>query len=1026
MRKRTNHLYLLRSLGLCLALFLLNIPLWAQITVTGIASDKDTGEPLPGVNILVKGTLIGSVSNLEGQYSIQVADAQAIIQFSYIGYLTQEVEVGNQTVIDVALVADNIDLEEVVVIGYGAIKKSDVTGAISSIDTEEISKMITSSAAQALQGRASGVQVTQNSGSPGSGFDIKIRGTGTINNSSPLFVVDGVIVEDISHIPPENIESFEALKDAGSAAIYGSRAANGVILITTKSGSEGPIQVDLNASYAWQDYWKVIEVMDPNEYMFFQQMARREASVINHGYDVFMQDLPPEEMWRELFDNDPIEGQFVGDWLDLISQNGAIQKYNLSLRGGSERISYYVSGNLLDQKGMIDKSTFNDKSILSDLNFDITDKLSLRTNINFSSQRQGVVPDNTFKEALIFSPTSSIYEPSGDGYLIESPYTNVLWYHENQRKNLLTISLQLKYDISKALSFQSRAAYVNTNRTTSRFWEAGDFYYFSLNNSTTDIRRMASYTDKLQWENMLSYIRDINRHSINAVGVISLESSSYEYMYGKIRGGVGNSLNTAYLSSGFQNLDVAGSAKQWADLGFVTRINYDFDDRYLIQVNFRADGSSRFIEQRWGYFPSASLGWRLSQENFLNLPAWINMLKLRGSWGQLGNNRIDEYGAYTFLSSGMEYVFGSEQRNSLVDGWAPLGVAYDAIEWEKTTTYNVATDIGLFNALVFNLEYFWKYTTDMLIQVPVVPSTGMDSSPFRNAGEVENKGIELTMNYRDNIGKLNWDMNLNFSYIQNEIISLGKRSDPVYGPDEGFHNSVFGADDPYFRTKTQVGHPIGEFYGWVVDDINRANGEFDFVDINGDGIINEYDRTAIGNPQPRYFTGFNLSMNYGGFDFSLFLQGVFKVDVWNILLYDLKSFNNTNAFNDSWQEFYLSSNILGDELYTELDNTETATLPTAYTLDAGKSYRPSDFYVEDASYLRIKNVQLGYTLPRQLTEKVGVDRLRVYVGGMNLLTFTNYSGLDPEVGGGSNTAKGFDNANYPQARSIAVGINATF
>jgi TonB-linked SusC/RagA family outer membrane protein len=401
------------------------VTLGQQIRVTGTVTDGETNEPLPGVNIVVKGTFAGTVTNLDGEYTIELDNPDATLVFSYIGYTEHSEKVSSRTVIDVVLVPDRIGLDEVVVIGYGVIKKSDVTGAVSSVDTEEISKMVVSNAAQALQGRASGVLVTQNSGSPGDAFDIKIRGTGTINNSSPLYVVDGVIVENISHIPPDNIQSFEALKDAASSAIYGSRAANGVIIITTKTGSEGPAVINFSASFSLQDYWKKVEVMDPNEYMLFQQMGFREASQINKAYDAYNQDLSPEEMYRIVYENEPYEGQFVGNWLDLISQNGLVQKYSLSASGGSNKITYYVSGNIFDQKGLISGSGYNDLSLLADVNFKITERLGIRTNVNYSHARRNIVPDNTFSEAVTFSPLESTRDQFG--LLTYTPYSNVMW-----------------------------------------------------------------------------------------------------------------------------------------------------------------------------------------------------------------------------------------------------------------------------------------------------------------------------------------------------------------------------------------------------------------------------------------------------------------------------------------------------------------------------------------------------------------------------------------------------------------------
>lgn len=990
----------------------------AQVTITGTVTDAESGETLPGVNVVEKGTLNGTLTNIEGKYTITVSDT-ATLEVSSLGYVGEIVMIGDQQMVNVLLVPDILALDEIVVVGYGGIKKSDITGAVSSVNTEEMAKMVTSSAATALQGRAAGVQVTQSSGAPGAGINIKIRGTGTINNSSPLYVVDGVIVEDISHIPPENISSFEALKDAGSAAIYGSRGANGVILITTKSGSEGPVKVSFNTSYSVKDFWKVIDVMDANEFMLFNQIANRSASKITDAYNAFNQNLSPEEMYPLVYDGTVQEGQFDGDWFNRISQRGGVQRYNLSVSGGTDKLTYFVSGNIFEEKGLIQTSNFSDKSVLADTKLKINDRSSIRSNINYSYKSSSRVPKNALRQALIFSPIKGLYDEGGNGYLVYSPYTNVIWNHDDLVQDKLTISLQYDLEISPNISFQSKGAYVNNSETNDKFTEAGEVYYFYLNNKTNLIEKNLNERKKLQWDNLITWKKELGNHSLNGVGVFSIENYSFEEVKTKIRGAAGNDPNNAYLSSGFTNKELKGYRVEASDVGLITRVNYAYANKYLVQANFRADGSSRFRNKKWGYFPSASLGWRLTKERFINLPQWVNMWKLRASWGLLGNSRIHEYASYSFLNPGFSYAYGSNLQPTILDGWAAESIANENIEWEKTSSYNIATDLNLFNAFSVSAEYFWKYTNDMLIRVPLVPSSGMEQYPFQNAGKVENQGVELTMEFRKKFGKFGVNVNYNISAITNEVVSLGTRNDPVFGALDG--------SETFFRTKTQVGHPISEYYGWITDGLNDE-GDFKFADLNGDGQITETDRTAIGNPQPKYMSGLNLNFTYQNFDLSIFLQGVFKVDVWNSLLYDLQGYHGTNAFNDSWDQFYFPYKFLSG-VPAELDNSSTATLPAPVSADVKRNYRPSDFYIEDASYLRVKNIQLGYKIPAQLTSRVGLESLRLYVSASNLLTFTKYSGLDPEIGGSnntSNTALGFDNANYPQARTITLGINANF
>ena len=1013
-----------------------NFQVFAQLKISGKVIDGETGEPLIGATIIIVGTFTGIATNVEGLYSLSGISTGSVLKVSYIGYLDQEIAVKNQTTIDISLLPDRIQLDEVVAVGYGTMKKSDLSGAVSSVDAKEMTKMVVPNVAQALQGRASGVLVTANSGAPGSGYEIYIRGTGTINNTSPLYIVDGVIVESISHIPPENIKTMEALKDAGAAAIYGSRAANGVILITTKSGIEGPTVVNFNVSYSWQGYCKVPKMMDEKDYLLVEALNSRSAQRVNETYDAYKNTSSPEDMWLELYHVEPPKGIF-NNWLDLVSRNKGIgmQKYNLSVSGGSSTINYFISGNYYDQKGLVIKSGYNDKSFLADLNFKLNKRLSLRTNINYSNTQRDNVPDATFRYALGWAPVSPLYNINY-GYLEPNTPLTIITQNTNVvDNNLLSLNLQLNYKISDAIKFEMRAVSLRTDGAMTSYSEPGEPYEYTLSTgSATTITKNRDFSKKFQLENILTYDKVFNKHSINAVGVVSYENYYAEGLNTSIGATLANNANTAYPSSGFQGQVLSGNAREWTGMGLVTRFGYVYDDRYLMQLNFRADASSKFVTNRWGYFPSISLAWRLSKENFLNLPIWINQLKLRGSAGQLGNNRIDEYSAYTFLKNeNMGYVFGNQNKNLFVDAWAPKSIGNPYIRWETTKTYNLATDIGLFNSLLINLEYFWKYTSDMLVKVPVVPSTSFDISdaPYRNAGEVLNRGIELTLNYKNRIGQIQYDLNTNFSYIQNEITKLGAFDTPIYG----------NSDGDYFRVKNQVGHPIGEFYGFLISKERlNENGNFVFQDVNGDGKITESDRVPLGNPQPKYFAGLNLNLEYRGFDFSAFLQGVFKVNVWNSMAHDIYSYETSykNMAADIWDRIFISErlyhNINPDLItwYPEDPKRNTATIPVIAGNLAGESggnernFRPSDFYVEDASYLRIKNIQLGYTFPSTLTNRAKINKLRIYLSAMNLFTFTNYSGLDPEIGTDPGGNRGFDNANYPQARTITAGANVTF
>lgn len=988
----------------------------AQRTVSGTVSDAETGEAIPGANVFKKGTTIGTITNLDGFYSIEVNPGDILV-FSFVGYTTQEHPITDQTTLDIQLESEITELDEIIVIGYGSMRKSEVTGAIASVDVEEIQKMPVPSAAQAIQGRAAGVQVVQNSGAPGDGVSIKIRGTGTINNSEPLYVVDGVIVQDINNINPADIESTEILKDAASAAVYGSRAANGVVLITTREGQSGKLQVDFSTYYAFKEYWKTIDVMGPAEFDIFKNVASGLIDRARIRLDENRSDDHPD--YRDA----------VKDWLDKISQRGAIQKYNLSLTGGSERITYYLSADYFTDKGMVIQSDYARYNIVSNITFRLRDNLVLKTNLFYSKSEQDRVPGSSFQDALNWNPLATLRNT--DGFLTDNPFTRITRVTDNYATETGRMSLNLEWDITPHFKYTTLGSFQKSDLYRKYFQAASDAYNYNYGDYGSRNFSSYNYDNKWQWDNIFSYDNTFDRHKLGAVGVLSMEGDWNEYMNGGNWGFVGTSPDYGYLSAGFSYNSVEGQASSWTRFSGVARVTYSFDERYLLNAVMRADASSRFAESnRWGFFPSVSLGWRITEEKFWTPPSWIDMIKLRVNFGLNGNDRIGNYGIYTLLYPSMDYVYGSDRKNHIQSGWAPRGIANAGILWESVASYNAGFDINLFRSLYMTGEYFIKNTRDMLLRIPIVPSSGMDITPYRNAGEVQNRGWEFSLEYRNTKNAFKYNAAFNLTYIENEVISLGKRNDPVWG--------AYGQD--YFRTKTVVGYPIGMMYGWVTDGLFRSweeveqssqkdlaqPGDVRFKDLNGDGIIDDKDRAFIGSPHPDILLGANLGFDFRGFDFTAFLQGGFGNSVYNIMDYNLRAFHDNNALAGTWNRFYMDYVNDTDPNDTRLVNLD-ADLPRAKLAEGkNKNYRPSDFYVKEGSYLRIKNVQLGYSLPAALCEKMRIQYLRVYLGALNLMTFTGYNGMDPEIGGTNNLQLGFDNANYPQARTYQLGLNVTF
>ena len=969
--------------------------------VSGVVKDKSG--TLPGVTVRVKGTNFGTVTDVDGKYILSIPDGEVVLVFSYVGYQTVEIILKDETIIDIMMVQDALNLDEVVVMGYGTQKKRDITGAVSTISSADIQKSPVVGIDHALQGQAAGVQVTQNYGTPGAGIQVRIRGVGTIGDSDPLFVIDGVPTkENLNSLNPNDIESISVLKDASAAAIYGARAANGVVLITTKKGIKGESMVQFNATYGVQQISNKLELLTADEYAMVMDEALTNAG------------LAP--VW-----NNPGLGEGT-DWQDAIFRNAAFQKYDLSVSSGNDKTTYLLGLGYLAQDGIVKHSDFTRYNLRFNLNSNVTEKFTVGANMNLSRIKENLIDteiNGVVRSAIFQPPTIPVYnedgtyagpgENEGDA---QNPLGMADRSDKTQANNKLFGNIFASYDIISGLRFKSNLGLNVYSLQTIDFDPT-----FSEGNANRLINslnhQLINYFD-VNWENTLEYTRKINLHKVTALVGNTMQEASTGLVTGYRENFSSNEDYLHYLDAGSANDKARGRLTEWSLLSYFGRINYDFADKYLLSLNARYDGSSRFGKKnRWGLFPSVSAGWRVSGEDFFKSD-FIDDLKIRASWGQLGNQDIGLY-AFSSVLQQIFYPFGNPQVIQV--GYLPASDFNPDVKWETTTQLDFGVDFSAFDyRLYFSADYYKKNTTDMLLILPQPATSGFGSTGYENVGEIVNKGLEFQVIWRDKIGKLNYNVNANLTTNKNEVLNLGENNEAI--------TSGLFFD---MSTRTEVGHSIREFYGYVTDGIfqNQAEieahaeqpgavpGDIRFKDISGDGVINSDDRTFIGNPYPDMFFGLNLGLSYKGFDVSLFLQGQYGNEIYNATKFWLTNsgynYNKGTAILERWTGEGSS-------------NSE----PRLSTVDANQNARGSDRYIEDGSYLRLKNLQIGYTLSENMARKLSLKGARVFVSGSNLLTFTKYTGYDPEVGAARATlgdrTVGFDEVTYPQNRGFIMGV----
>ncbi|MGK0389654.1 MAG: TonB-linked SusC/RagA family outer membrane protein [Maribacter sp.] len=999
-----------------------------SITISGVVSSSADKQPIIGGAVTLLGDgeeLVGTVTEFDGTYTITVPSKESVLEFTYIGLKTQIIIVGEQTTIDVLLEPDASLLYEVVVIGYGTEKRSNINGAVSVITAEDISETPSLRVEQALQGRSSGVVVAQNSGSPGSAMTVRIRGNGSLSNSDPLYIVDGVPVSGLDFLNTADIQSISILKDAASLAIYGSRGANGVVLITTKSGDfekEGMISYD--GYYGVQKSWKKLNLLNAREYAIIQNEAFIAAG----------------RTPRPEFQNPDALGEGT-DWQDEVFQTAPMQSHSINMSGGGKKASYALTGGYFQQDGIVGgkKSSFKRYNVRLNSKFKIKEWLTVGNTIGFTNLgRRALAENNEFSTPLIralnIDPLTSVKKDDGtyaySKYAdtdIANPVNQIAQTFDLWTSNRVVGSVYSLIDFTKDLSLRTSYSVDATFATQDIFLprynlsvdpdlrdapaqEIRDQNSIILNNNTWK---------NSQIENLLTYKKVFaQKHDLKVNLGNTVLQTTYARSGASNSNLVSNDPEDAYIDNATGDISAqtgSGFEEETALLSYFARVNYAYDERYVATVVMRADGSSKFgPENKFGYFPSFSLGWVISKEKWDLYP--VTYMKARAGWGRNGNDNIGVGRYLSVVQGGQNYAFGPNE--TITNGTVALIAANSEIKWETSEQLDVGVDVELWNGKVnITTDYFIKNTKDMLF-APPIPATVGTAAPTRNIATMINKGWELSAVYRDEINGFSYDIGANITVIRNEVTALGLGAEPIGTGNVTFHGGNV--------VRTDIGQPLGSFYGYVTDGIfqngeevaahafqntGTAPGDIRYKDLNGDNVIDQNDRAYIGNPNPDFSYGMTLGAKYKGVDLGMFIQGVGGNDIYNATVrYDLVFSNKPNSILDRWTGEGTS-------------NSE----PRVSLSDPNNNTRVSDRFVEDGSYLRFKNIQIGYTLPEKIMEKIKVQKLRVYASGNNVFTFTKYSGFDPEIGAyGGALEAGIDRGFYPQARSIIFGLQLTF
>jgi TonB-linked SusC/RagA family outer membrane protein len=991
--------YLIRlPLTLIAVLLVFFSPSYAQeTTVTGTVTDPD-GETIPGVNILEKGTENGTVTDLDGVYTLTTASPEAILVFSFVGFESQEIPLEGRTDLDVVLGEGTQSLDEVVVVGYGIQRKSDVTGSISAIKSEEISRLPSPDVTQSLQGRVSGVQVTSGSGAPGSGTTIRIRGVGTLNNANPLYVVDGMLLDDIDFINPNDVESIEVLKDASATAIYGSRGANGVIIVTTKQGTfDKEMTINVDAYTGVQNVASKIDLVNARQ---FAQLANElEQNVGNPPvYEV----------------NDYGEGT---DWQDVIFRSAPISNVNIGAQGGSASTNYNISVNYFNQAGVVKESEFERLTVRLNSQYQASDAVNFGHNLSFiyfNRQDEPGVVGNAYRAYPIYAPTNA----NGD-YTDTSPVGNPaaqFEYNSNNDHNSYRAVGNFFGEVNFLQNFTFRSnlgfdyAFLDNKSFTPEYYVSP-----TQQNVNNSISVSNNRSQNWLWENTVNYDNEWERHRLTLLGGYTSQNFYFEGLSGTRLNLPGEDPALWYLNAGEETSQTNSNfARDWSMTSILFRINYTFNEKYLLTATYRRDGSSRFgNERRYGDFPSIALGWRIIEEGFMQNQNTVSNLKIRGSYGVIGNEKIDEYEGIPIVTGNENAVFGVNE--SLIYGATISELANPFIQWEETVTSNIGFEFGLLEErLTGEVDYYYRRTNDILVEVPIPAYVGSANNPVINAASVENTGIDLSLNWRDQRGNFGYNFGIVGSSVNNKVLDLGRGEEAIFGGAVGISG--------YLGSRTIVGESIGHYYGYKTVGVFQNQSQIDnlptrgpeqpgdliFQDTDGNGTVNSNDRVILGSPIPDYVFGFNFGFNYKGLDLRADFNGTFGNEIYNAKRQvRFNTYNFETVYLDRWTGEGTS-------------NTEPR------ITNGGHNYEVSDRFIEDGSYLRLRNIQLGYSFSNLAINNFEFTNFRVYLSGTNVFTLTDYSGYTPEIGGGNLLGTGYDSGLYPISRTFNVGVTANF
>jgi TonB-dependent starch-binding outer membrane protein SusC len=1000
----------------------------AQVkTVSGTVLDGTSGSPLPGVNVLIQGTSNGTITDAGGNYQIAVSDPNAVLQFSFVGYLTENAAVGEQTQINITLKEDIMALDELVVIGYGTQRKQDLTGAVTVVDAANLEKIKGNDISRAIQGQATGIQV-HGSGEPGAVPSINIRGAGSFTNNEPLYVIDGVPVASqtlvdagtfagqfpagapsggIADFSPNDIESIQILKDASACAIYGARGANGVIIITTKRGKSGKLQVTYDGSYGWQDVVKRMEVTDREQFQEMNNLARENNNV----------NPAPA--------NDPTDPDYIDnintDWQKEVFTTGHITDHTLGLSGGQENSKFYTSFNYFDQTGtMVAGPSYTRYSVRANLDQQYK-KFKFGQSFSYSYSNQNKMTNSQWSspiyEIIMGIPTVPVYDSNnlgGFGGGIDAIHDQIAGNqvafnslkHSYLKRYRFSGVVYGEYEIIKGLNYRINLSYDRSDWLNHEFYpefNVGDRH----TNAIAFLKEWRGENPYLIFENTLTYKRSFGKSDLTAMAGYTVQSDYYQQNYGYAQGYLEPYFEV--LSAGPSEQTATGFRNEHTMYSYLGRLNYIFGDRYLATINIRRDYSSRFAPgHKGGTFPSFAAAWKISNESFFDV-SFINLLKLRAGYGKIGNEKIGDYRYESYINRNASYVF----NGSLPSAGTQTQLTYPDMVWEERITRNIGVDMALFkNKMEITAEYYTNDANNILYEVPVPYSTGTISPPLTNAASMTNKGFEFSLGYKNYDGDFKYGFSANLTTLKNEVTKLGSLDRPT----------------TTYMSKTEVGGELGQLYGWdfigifqnqteidthAFQNSRTAPGDCIFRDVDGDSIITDNDRIFLGSAFPKLTGGFSINLGYKGFDLSIFFQGVYGNKIFNGVYAVLNSNKEGNYSIESYENYWRGEGT-------------TNVYPRPSYRDYNNNNRVSQRFIQDGSYLRLQDLQLGYTLPGKVLNKIpGVGLFRLYLSCQNLLTFTKYTGFDPDINNNGLFLRAEDWGSYPAPRSIIVGVKLT-